>query len=277
MPTIDKRLEQLDIITTIDQRISFDYSRANVILNNHNDFEQIKVEDNSSLTIIEIFDQNTKTTDIKREIKLGKNSKLEYIKICQGDSDLNFDFTIQNADKAHSFLHFFELGNGNNSNRLNTKLENEQIDIKVNALVKLKNTASAFNSFQIKHLHQNTFSDIRIRHLLDDKSKAEFEATTVIENEALFSKAFQDSKTLLLSDDAMIKARPHLEILTDELEASHGATTGGIDMDALYYLQTRGLDEKTAYKMLIDAFCKTTLEDIKDESIKEWIYEQIRI
>ncbi len=50
----------------------------------------------------------------------------------------------------------------------------------------------------------------------------------------------------MLSDDAVIFARPHLEICIDELEASHGATTGSLNKEQLLYLQARGIEEKKA-------------------------------
>ena len=66
-----------------------------------------------------------------------------------------------------------------------------------------------------------------------------------------FQKAFQNCNTILLSDDATIFAQPHLEIYIDELEASHGTTTGTLNKEQLLYLQSRGISKDKAYDMLL--------------------------
>ena len=89
---------------------------------------------------------------------------------------------------------------------------------------------------------------------------------------AIFSsKAFQNCNTILLSDDATIFAQPHLEILIDELEASHGTTTGTLNKEQLLYLQSRGISKNEAYEMLLSAFENKIVDNIKDEIIKEFI------
>ena len=92
----------------------------------------------------------------------------------------------------------------------------------------------------------------------------------------MFSKAFQNSNTILLSDDASIYAQPHLEILIDELEASHGATTGTLDKEQLLYLQSRGIPKQKAYDMLLKAFESQIYDNINDILIKEFIKDYAR-
>ncbi|MDN5105334.1 SufD family Fe-S cluster assembly protein, partial [Aliarcobacter butzleri] len=77
--------------------------------------------------------------------------------------------------------------------------------------------------------------------------------------------------TILLSDDATIFAQPHLEIYIDELEASHGTTTGTLNEEQLLYLQSRGIRKEKAYDMLLNAFESSIKDNIKDEKIKEFI------
>ena len=97
-----------------------------------------------------------------------------------------------------------------------------------------------------------------------------------VNKEAPFSKAFQNSNTILLSNDAEIFAQPHLEILIDELEASHGATTGTLDREQLLYLQSRGIPEVKAYDMLLKAFESQIYDNISDTLIKEFISSYTR-
>merc|ERR1711916_217959 len=118
----------------------------------------IEVEDNSSLTIIEIFDKNSNISKINREIILEENSSLEYIKITDSNIDIEFEYTVKSEKNTSPLLHLFELGKSNIKNTINSKLEQKDIDLKINALVKLEEKASTFNSFDIKHIHPSTFS-----------------------------------------------------------------------------------------------------------------------
>jgi len=86
-----------------------------------------------------------------------------------------------------------------------------------------------------------------------------------------FFKAEQNSKAILLHDDAYMVAKPQLEIYIDELEASHGATTGQLDRKQLFYLQSRGISYVEARKMLVIAFANTLIEEVKDTRHQERI------
>lgn len=270
MKNIDNKF---NIIKKSDFIKELDFDKTNIVFSSKNNFLNLEIKENKKLILVEVLDESLDDRNIKREIKIAKNATLEYLKLSSVDCD--FDFSIDSNEDTNSYIHFIDLDK-NNKNKIDINLEKKNINLNINALVNLKDDASAFNSFNITHKHPNTYSDIKVRHLLDDKSSAEFEAISIIENNALYSKAFQDSKTILLSDDASIKARPHLEILTDELEASHGATTGGIDKDAVYYLMSRGLSKEKANAILIEAFANSMIENIQTKDLKKWVYEQIR-
>lgn len=233
--------------------------------------DTIRVDKNETLQIVEYFGSSTSSSIVQKDIYLEQNSTLEYIKVSTISKDINLEvqYTIEGENNTKVVFYFLELGLGESTNLFDTKLKEQDQSIDINTLVKIKDKAKVSNSFNIEHIAPNTYSNIKVRHLLDDKSRAVFEAKTIIQDEAIHSKAFQDSKTILLSDDAIIKASPHLEILTDELQASHGAVTGGLDEDAIYYLRSRGIDEQSAKNILIDAFSRYTIENIKDKEIKE--------
>ena len=67
-------------------------------------------------------------------------------------------------------------------------------------------------------------------------------------------------------------SKPQLEIYIDDLEASHGSTTGQLDPQALFYLRSRGIGEEEAKKMLILAFANTLIDRIEDKVLREWIH-----
>lgn len=163
----------------------------------------------------------------------------------------------------------FEIGDGINLNLYNTNLNEEDSKYNLFGLVRLKNSANSSSIFNTLHNTKNALSNIKYKHSLHDKSKAVYEAKSIVNQKALNSKVFQASNTILLSNDATIFAKPHLEISIDELEASHAATTGGLDKDQLHYLQTRGIPKDMAFGMLLKAFENEIFDTIVNEKAKE--------
>ena len=74
---------------------------------------------------------------------------------------------------------------------------------------------------------------------------------------------------MILSDYAMVKSNPQLEIFADDVECAHGSTFGQLDKDALFYLQARGMKRSLAQKMLIKAFLLDVFEEVKNQDIEK--------
>ena len=89
------------------------------------------------------------------------------------------------------------------------------------------------------------------------------------------TNAFQSNNNILLSDDATIHTKPQLEIWADDVKCSHGCTSGQLDEDAIFYLRARGIDERNAKAMLLNAFATETMEHIKVESVRDEIQRLI--
>ncbi|MDQ1325854.1 MAG: Fe-S cluster assembly protein SufD [Campylobacterota bacterium] len=117
---------------------------------------------------------------------------------------------------------------------------------------------------QIIHKGEHTSSHQESKNILDENARGIFDALIKVEHSAKYTKAHQNSKAILLGENAYMIAKPQLEIYIDELEASHGATTGQLDKKQLFYLQSRGISEIDAKKMLVIAFANTLIEKIKD-------------
>jgi Fe-S cluster assembly protein SufD len=79
---------------------------------------------------------------------------------------------------------------------------------------------------------------------------------------AAHSESNQSCRGLLLSPSAEIDSRPQLEIHADEVKCAHGATTGRLDPDMLFYMLSRGLDRETAQSLLVFAFLADVLRDM---------------
>ena len=121
----------------------------------------------------------------------------------------------------------------------------------------------------VQHLVGGGSSKQLIKFVLDDASQGEFYGQLRIAPDAQKTEAHQTNRNLLLSDKALMRTRPQLEIYADDVKATHGATTGQLDESALFYMQQRCLDEATARRLLIAAFMKDVLETISDEALRE--------
>ena len=107
------------------------------------------------------------------------------------------------------------------------------------------------------------------------KSSGVFNGKIFVRQDAQKTNAYQSNKNVLLSDNASINTKPQLEIFADDVKCSHGCTVGQLDEEALFYMQSRGIREKTAKSLLINAFATDILEHIKPEPIRTYVEKLI--
>ena len=218
-----KTLDQNNKISTLENSYKLENSKIT----------KFEVEANQTLTIIEVISDDT---PLLKELIVGENATLNYIKIGTKQNNANRDYT--NTIAKNGTLKFTFLEYGSSQNSITTKLNCDDSTFTINGLLDLDDDATV--SYDVKTNHQaKSTSDLSFKNLLDGKSSVKLNMFTIVENNASFSKAFQNSQTLLLSDDSSIAVTPHLEISIDELDASHGATCGDLDKESIYYLQSR--------------------------------------
>jgi len=109
------------------------------------------------------------------------------------------------------------------------------------------------------HSARDTRSRQTARAIASGTSRVVFNSKVVVERGAVRSESQQSFRGLLLSPSAEIDSRPQLEIHTDEVKCAHGATTGRLDPDMLFYLLSRGIDRTTAQSLLVYAFLADVL------------------
>ena len=242
---------------------------------------QINVKEGIKATFVEVFVNNSKNSaySVNRTINLEKNASLEYARIqdINESNSLLFNMHLNQEENSKLNIVNFELGDGFIVNSFLNTIDQENVIYNLNSLVKLENNSKTANLVRTIHNAQHTVSDINFKHTLKDNARAVFKVKSIVNKSASFTKAFQNSNTILLSNDAVIYAQPHLEILIDELEASHGATSGTLDKDQLLYLQSRGISENLAYDILLEAFEKVLYDRIEDEQIREFVDDYKRI
>ena len=102
-----------------------------------------------------------------------------------------------------------------------------------------------------------------------------FQGKILVKEGAQKTDGYQISQSLLLDDDSQFLAKPELEIYADDVQCSHGSTTGAIDETALFYLRSRGVPVDEATKLLVLSFLADTIEEIEDERLRDDITERL--
>jgi Fe-S cluster assembly protein SufD len=120
-----------------------------------------------------------------------------------------------------------------------------------------------------QHHAADTTSHLDVRVALDDRAKSAATGLLWIGHEGYRSQAYQENRNLLLSENANAISLPELEILTDDVKASHGATGGPVDAEQLYYLMTRGLAPREAEALIVAGFFEPLLNKIPDPELED--------
>ncbi|WP_295418008.1 SufD family Fe-S cluster assembly protein [Sulfurovum sp.] len=177
---------------------------------------------------------------------------------------------INVAKHANALLKSFDLGGDFGLQLLKIDLD-AYAHVEAGHLLYLNHASKRGTVSKIVHKAEHSTSLQEAKNILDGNARGIFDALIKVEHAAKYTKAHQNSKAILLHDDAYMAAKPQLEIYIDELEASHGSTTGQLDEKQLFYLQSRGISYVEARKMLVIAFANTLIETVKDSRHQEQI------
>jgi len=119
------------------------------------------------------------------------------------------------------------------------------------------------------HVSPHTASDLLYKNALDARARTTFGGLIRVEPHAHFTDAYQKVRNLLLSDDSEANSMPGLEILADNVRCTHGATSGQIDKDELFYLRTRGISIPVAQRLIVSGFLNEVIQRLDHEAIAD--------
>src|ERR1700758_2681906 len=125
------------------------------------------------------------------------------------------------------------------------------------------------------HISPRTSSDLLYKNALDDRARTIFGGLIRVEPHAHFTDAYQKVRNLLLSDDAEANSMPGLEILADNVRCTHGATSGQIDEDELFYLRTRGIPVRVAQHLIVTGFLNEVVQRLDQPAITAYLEQLI--
>jgi Fe-S cluster assembly protein SufD len=160
-------------------------------------------------------------------------------------------------------------------NNLKVTFNGEHAEANVNGISFTDKKQHIDNFTVIEHASPNCLSNQIYKNILDDESTGAFAGRIHVARDAQQTIAFQRNNNVLLSDKAKMQTKPQLIIDADDVKCSHGATVGQIDEEALFFLRARGIGEKDARMMLMNAFAHEVILKISIEPLRERIDELI--
>jgi len=161
---------------------------------------------------------------------------------------------IEQGAESNVHSHTMLLGGAIVRNNVIPTLAGEKAHCLINGLFVGHGDQHLDNAMRVRHAAPNCESRQFYKGILNDRSRGVFTGRIVVDEAGQQTDAVQTNRNMLLSDDARMNARPQLEIYADDVKCTHGATTGEVDEEAVFYFRSRGLSDPVARAMLIYAF-----------------------
>ena len=216
----------------------------------------MNVVKNTHQQLIETISEGQTILDIERTIVLEEGATLEHILIQPQLPQGKYLAKIHVTQHANSHYRVFVAGCGIDLAHVNiqVRLQGEHAKAELNGFYKLDQQQQFTIHTEVYHDASHTQSTELFKGVVGGKAKAEFRGRVIVPKHVKNIEAAQTNKNLLLSLGAEIKTQPELQIDSDAVKCSHGATVGQLDQEALFCLKARGISEAEAKKILIEAF-----------------------
>lgn len=209
------------------------------------------------------------------EFFIGENSHINYYVIQNYEEGMNVISTnVATQEKNSTFSAFnYTLKGDWIRNNTNVFVKGENCESNLYGAYQPKSKQHIDNHTIIDHMMPNCESNEHYKGTVSDKATGVFNGKVFVRKYAQKINAFQSNNNILLSDDATMNSKPELEIYADDVKCSHGSTSGQLDEEAVFYLQSRGLSQESATALLIGAFLGEVVEKIRIPELKEKVLE----
>ena len=232
---------------------------------------KVKLEEGAELLLLERHDgDGAYWKNMLTEIEVGANARLTHIRLVQDGAEGVNTNMVQIHQAQDSLYNGFTLNIGGKLTRheIHAIIDGSNAALHLNGLNLLKGEQHGDTTILIEHKAPHAQSNQFYRSILDDKARGVFQGKVHVHQIAQKTDGYQLSNAILLSPEAEMDTKPELEIYADDVKCSHGATTGQMDEEPLFYLRSRGLTEKDARQLLIEAFVDEVVEKIGDDAFQ---------
>ena len=242
-PQVNIDISRSSSATVIEQYVS----ETSSFFQNNCVFASVK--ENASMNHLRIFSNANKTINISSSyIDQKDNSNYKYFQFVDSGA-------LQRSD-IYNYL------NGINSTCF------------LSGLTLLDDNQQSATYITTDHIMPSCTSSQNFKSVLNDTSSGVFNGRTIVREDSQKTNSKQSNKNLLLSDKATMNSNPQLEIYADDVKCAHGSTTGALDNEALFYMQSRGLDLENASSLLIRGFVIELMKEIDNKDLRNYLFNK---
>lgn len=236
----------------------------------------IEVADDASATIIEThLGEGSYLANAVTEIRIGHNARLDRVKVELESHDAVHLAHCHVIVGQNVTFRDFTLTTGAKLNRQNGTFRfiGEFADAKVSGAYLLAGKQHADSALIVDHEVPNCASRELFKCVMDDHARGIFQGKVIVRPGAQKTDGKQSSHALLLTETAEFDAKPELEIYADDVACGHGATSGDLNHDHVFYLKSRGIPEAEAKALLIAAFVGEAFDTVHHDGIRAALEE----
>jgi Fe-S cluster assembly protein SufD len=204
-------------------------------------------------------------------MSVGDDAELSHVRLMADASGATNITTGFVALGARTRVNLFNMTSGGDVSRFQgfITFAGEGAELSVNGVNLLKDRQHGDTTLLVDHAVPRCTSREVFRAVVDDRAHSVFQGRIIVRPNAQKTDGKMMTRALLLSDQAEADNKPELEIFADDVTCGHGATAGALDESLLFYLRARGLPEKDAQALLIQAFVGEAIEAIADDDLRE--------
>ncbi len=238
---------------------------------------KIIIEDGAQASIVErhtgdgVYWKNMST-----EIIIGANARLNHVRFQEDSLESVQTNMVHITMERDSMLNSFSINRGGKMTRhdIHAVLNGPNIECSLNGLNLLSGSQHGDTTILMEHTAPHCVSNQFYRTILNDAARGVFQGKVHVHQAAQKTDGYQLANTILLSPKCEMDTKPELEIYADDVKCSHGTTTGALDEEPLFYLRSRGLSEKEARMLLMQAFLDEVADKIEDECLQDIVKQQ---
>lgn len=242
----------------------------------------IRLGEGAALTLIEQHEgAGHYWKNITTQIVVGRNARLHHYRMQNDNASGIYTQSTHIQMERDSFYEAVTMTSGAqlSRNQIHAVLDGENAQCNLNGINLLNGAQHGDTTMLVEHKAPHCNSRQFVRSVLDDQAHGVYQGKVLVHRPAQKTDGYQLSNALILSEGAEMDTKPELEIYADDVKCSHGATTGRLEETSLFYLRSRGIDEKIARALLIAAFLGEVLEHVADaptraamqEGVDKWL------
>ncbi len=211
------------------------------------------------------------------EVYVGPSAKLNFVELQSlGEQMWNITHETVKVDRDGEVDWIFgSLGSKTTKNFSNLDLVGQGATGKMSGFYFANHHQHLDHDTQQNHMAPNTTSDLLFKGALLGESRSVWQGMIYVDPSASKTDGYQANRNLVLSEKARADSIPGLEILTDDVRCTHGATVGKIDKDLTFYLQSRGIPAKEAEKLIVEGFFDPIMQRIPFEGVRRRFQQAI--